>query len=42
VALRSRMKLPPATPTVAALTVGTIAAIGAAVWLSARRRRAPV
>ena len=41
VALRSRMKLPPATPTVAALTVGTIAAIGAAVWLSARRRRAP-
>ncbi len=41
VALRSRMKLPPATPAVAALTVGTIAAIGAAVWLSARRRRAP-
>ena len=30
-----------ATPAVAALTVGAIAAIGAAVWLSARRRRAP-
>jgi len=42
VALRSRMKLPGATPTVAALTVGGIAAIGAAVWLSARRRRALV
>ncbi len=41
VALRSRMNFPTATPTVAALTVGGIAAIGAAVWLGVRRRRAP-
>ena len=40
VALRSRMKLHPGTPTLAALTVGGIAAIGAAVWINARRRRA--
>ncbi len=40
VALRSRMKLHPATPTIAAFTVGGLAAIGAAVWLNARRRRA--
>jgi HAD superfamily hydrolase (TIGR01490 family) len=40
VALRSRVSLPPAAPTIAALTVGGVAAIGAAVWLGARRRRA--
>jgi phosphoserine phosphatase len=42
VALRSRVRLPPRTPTIAALTLGGVAAIGAAVWLSARRRRAAV
>jgi len=41
VALRSRMNFPTASPTVAALTVGGIAAIGAAVWVGVRRRRAP-
>jgi HAD superfamily hydrolase (TIGR01490 family) len=40
VALRSRVRLPPAKPTIAALTVGGVAAIGAAYWLGARRRRA--
>ena len=40
VALRSRMKLPPAKPAIAALTIGGFAAIGAAVWLNVRRRRA--
>ena len=40
VALRSRMKLPPRTPTLAALALGGFAAIGAAAWLGARRRRA--
>jgi HAD superfamily hydrolase (TIGR01490 family) len=40
VALRSRMKLPAAAPTLAALTVGGFAAIGAAYWLGVRRRRA--
>ncbi len=39
VGLRSRMQLPPRTPTIAALTVGGCAAIGGAVWLGARRRR---
>ena len=39
VALRSRVRFPSATPTLAALTVGG-AAIGAALWLGARRRRA--
>ncbi len=38
VALRSRV--PPRTPALAALTIGGLAAIGAAVWLGARRRRA--
>ncbi len=42
VALRSRVKLPPRTPTIAALTVGGFVLIGAAVWLGARRRRATV
>ena len=40
VALRSRVRLPPARATIGALTVGGVAAIGAAVWLGARRRRA--
>jgi len=40
VALRSRVRLPPAKPVFAALTVGGVAAIGAAYWLGARRRRA--
>ena len=39
VALRSRVPFPPATPTLAALTLGG-AALGAALWLGARRRRA--
>jgi LPXTG-motif cell wall-anchored protein len=42
VALRSRMRLPPAAPTLAALTVGGVAALGAAYWLGVRRRRATV
>jgi HAD superfamily hydrolase (TIGR01490 family) len=41
VALRSRVRLPPTKPTIAALTVGGVAAIGAAVWLNVRRRRDP-
>ncbi len=40
VALRTRLKLPPARQTIAALTVGGFAAIGAALWLNLRRRRA--
>jgi HAD superfamily hydrolase (TIGR01490 family) len=40
VALRSRMKLPPAKPTIAALTLGGAAAFVAAYWLRARRLRA--
>jgi HAD superfamily hydrolase (TIGR01490 family) len=40
VALRRRVKLPPARPALATLTVGGFAAIGAAMWLGARRRRA--
>ena len=39
VALRRRVRLPPARPTLATLTVGGGAAIGAAVWLNVRRRR---
>ncbi|MBV9832126.1 MAG: HAD-IB family hydrolase [Marmoricola sp.] len=39
VALRRRVKLPPRKPTLATLTVGGFAAIGAAMWLGARRRR---
>jgi HAD superfamily hydrolase (TIGR01490 family) len=39
VALRSRVRLPPTRQTVAALTVGGVAAIGAAVWINVRRRR---
>ena len=40
VALRSRLRLPPARHTIAALTVSGVAAIGAALWLNLRRRRA--
>jgi HAD superfamily hydrolase (TIGR01490 family) len=40
VALRSRLKLPPARQTAAALTIGGVAAILAALWLNVRRRRA--
>jgi HAD superfamily hydrolase (TIGR01490 family) len=40
VALRSRVRLPPASQTIAALTVSGVAMIGAAVWLGLRRRRA--
>ena len=39
VALRRRVKLPPAKPALATLTVGGVAAIGAAMWLGARRRK---
>jgi len=39
VALRSRVKLPPAKPTLAVIGVGGMAAIGAAVWLRMRRAR---
>ncbi|WKN48837.1 HAD family phosphatase [Nocardioides sp. Arc9.136] len=39
VALRSRVPLPPAGPTIAALAVGGIAAVGGVLWASARRRR---
>jgi HAD superfamily hydrolase (TIGR01490 family) len=40
VAMRTRLKLPPARQTIAVLTIGGFAAIGAAVWLNLRRRRA--
>ena len=40
VALRSRVRLPPARPTIAALTVSGVAMVGAAVWMGVRRRRA--
>ena len=38
VALRSRMRLPQSGPTLAALALGTAAAVGGAVYLAARRR----
>jgi hypothetical protein len=38
VALRSRMRLPQSRPTLAALAVGTAAAVGGAVYVAARRR----
>ncbi len=40
VALRSRIRLPPARPTIAALAVGGSVAVGTAWWLNLRRRRA--
>lgn len=39
VALGSRVKLPPAKPTLAALAVAGIAGVGAAVWVNSRRSR---
>ncbi|GAA3820651.1 HAD-IB family hydrolase [Nocardioides panacisoli] len=38
VALQSRLPLPPAKPTLAALAVGGVVAVGAAVWVGVRRR----
>jgi HAD superfamily hydrolase (TIGR01490 family) len=38
VALRSRMRLPAAAPTLAAIALGTAAAVGGAVYVAARRR----
>jgi HAD superfamily hydrolase (TIGR01490 family) len=38
VALRARMRLPQSKPTLAALALGTAAAVGGAVYLAARRR----
>jgi HAD superfamily hydrolase (TIGR01490 family) len=38
VALQSRIPLPPAKPTLAALAVGGVVAVGAAVWVGVRRR----
>jgi phosphoserine phosphatase len=38
VALRSRMRLPQSKPTLAALALGTAAAVGGAVYVTARRR----
>jgi hypothetical protein len=38
VALRSRMRLPQGKPTLAALALGTAAAVGGAVYVAARRR----
>ncbi|WP_205473201.1 HAD family phosphatase [Nocardioides sp. SYSU D00038] len=39
VALRSRVPLPPAKPTLAALAVGGVVAVGGVLWASARKRR---
>ncbi|MDN4161427.1 HAD family hydrolase [Nocardioides abyssi] len=39
VALRSRVPLPPAGPTLAALAVGGLAAVGGVLWANARKRR---
>jgi HAD superfamily hydrolase (TIGR01490 family) len=38
VALQGRIPLPPAKPTLAALAVGGVVAVGAAVWVGVRRR----
>jgi len=40
VALRSRVPLPPAKPTLAALAVGGAVAVGGVMWVNARKRRA--
>ena len=40
VTLRSRVPLPPPKPTLAAIVVGSAVAVGAAVWLGAKRRAA--
>ena len=39
VALRSRLPLPPAKPTLAALAVGGVVAVGGVLWVNARKRR---
>ncbi len=39
VALRSRVPLPPAKPTLAALAVGGVVAVGGVLWASSRKRR---
>ncbi|GAB4006646.1 HAD family hydrolase [Nocardioides ultimimeridianus] len=39
VALQSRLPLPPPKPTLAALAVGGVVAVGAAVWIGVRRSR---
>jgi HAD superfamily hydrolase (TIGR01490 family) len=39
VALRSRVPLPPVKPTLTALAVGSVVAIGSVLWANARRRR---
>ena len=39
VALRARVPLPPAGPTLAALAVGGVVAVGGALWVNARKRR---
>ena len=40
VALRSRVPLPPVRPTLTALAVGGMVAVGGVLWTNARRRRA--
>jgi HAD superfamily hydrolase (TIGR01490 family) len=40
VALRSRVPLPPVRPTLTALAVGGVVAVGGVLWTNARRRRA--
>lgn len=39
VTLRSRVPLPPAKPTLAALAVGGVVAVGGVLWVNARKRR---
>jgi hypothetical protein len=39
VALGSRLRLPPAKPTLAALAIAGVAGVGAAAWVNARRSR---
>ena len=39
VALRSRLSLPPAVPTLAVLAVGGAVAVGSVLWVNARKRR---
>jgi HAD superfamily hydrolase (TIGR01490 family) len=39
VALRSRLPLPPARPTLAAIAVGGVVAVGGVLWANARKRR---
>jgi HAD superfamily hydrolase (TIGR01490 family) len=39
VALRSRVTFPPAKPTLAALAVGGVVAVGGVLWVNARKRR---